>query len=99
MQMEHLSLRGREQILTMLWTSYEPNGGCISMSYIRYTYPAFFMSIFTHRPQQIRNDVSSTKIRAFLGEDMSIRYLVPEPVREPSIQLQPLLIPLGHQIH
>jgi nicotinamide mononucleotide adenylyltransferase len=31
--------------------------------------------------QQIRNDVSSTKIRTFLRKDLSIRYLVPEPVR------------------
>ncbi|KAF2672822.1 nicotinamide mononucleotide adenylyl transferase [Microthyrium microscopicum] len=30
--------------------------------------------------QQIRNDVSSTKIRDFLSQDMSIRYLVPELV-------------------
>lgn len=30
--------------------------------------------------QQIRNDVSSTKIRTFLKEQWSIRYLVPEPV-------------------
>jgi nicotinamide mononucleotide adenylyltransferase len=30
--------------------------------------------------QQIKNDVSSTKIRAFLNKDLSIRYLVPEPV-------------------
>jgi nicotinic acid mononucleotide adenylyltransferase len=30
--------------------------------------------------QQIRNDVSSTKIRAFLSQEMSIRYLVPELV-------------------
>lgn len=30
--------------------------------------------------QQIRNDVSSTKIRTFLRKDMSIRYLVPDPV-------------------
>ncbi|KIW08643.1 nicotinate (nicotinamide) nucleotide adenylyltransferase [Verruconis gallopava] len=30
--------------------------------------------------QQIRNDVSSTKIRTFLRKDMSIRFLVPDPV-------------------
>jgi len=30
--------------------------------------------------QQIRNDVSSTKIRTFLRKDMSIRFLVPETV-------------------
>jgi len=30
--------------------------------------------------QQIRNDVSSTKIRTFLRKDMSIRFLVPEAV-------------------
>ena len=29
--------------------------------------------------QLIQNDVSSTKIRAFLGKEMSIRYLIPEP--------------------
>ena len=28
----------------------------------------------------MQNDVSSTKIRLFLRRDMSIRYLVPEPV-------------------
>ena len=30
-------------------------------------------------PQPIQNDVSSTKIRAFLKDQMSIRYLIPEP--------------------
>ena len=30
-------------------------------------------------PQLIQNDVSSTKIRAFLNKEMSIRYLIPEP--------------------
>lgn len=30
--------------------------------------------------QMIQNDVSSTKIRLFLKRDMSIRYLIPEPV-------------------
>jgi nicotinamide mononucleotide adenylyltransferase len=30
--------------------------------------------------QPIKNDVSSTKIRAALGSNMSIRYLLPEPV-------------------
>lgn len=35
---------------------------------------------FVHRiPQLIQNDVSSTKIRAFLNKEMSIRYLIPEP--------------------
>lgn len=35
---------------------------------------------FIHPIQQlIQNDVSSTKIRAFLGKEMSIRYLIPEP--------------------
>lgn len=29
-------------------------------------------------PQLIQNDISSTKIRNFLGKDMSIRYLIPE---------------------
>jgi nicotinic acid mononucleotide adenylyltransferase len=33
-----------------------------------------------HHSQQIRNDVSSTKIRTFLRKDMSIRFLVPDPV-------------------
>ncbi len=28
----------------------------------------------------MQNDISSTKIRLFLRRDMSIRYLVPEPV-------------------
>jgi nicotinamide mononucleotide adenylyltransferase len=30
--------------------------------------------------QPIKNDVSSTKIRAALGSNMSIRYLLPEPI-------------------
>lgn len=30
--------------------------------------------------QLVQNDISSTKIRLFLRRDMSIRYLVPEPV-------------------
>lgn len=30
--------------------------------------------------QMIQNDVSSTKIRLFLKRDMSIQYLIPEPV-------------------
>ena len=30
--------------------------------------------------QLVQNDISSTKVRLFLRRDMSIRYLVPEPV-------------------
>jgi len=30
--------------------------------------------------QLIQNDVSSTKIRLFLRRDMSVRYLIPDPV-------------------
>jgi nicotinamide mononucleotide adenylyltransferase len=30
--------------------------------------------------QLVQNDISSTKIRLFIRRDMSIRYLVPEPV-------------------
>lgn len=30
--------------------------------------------------QLVQNDISSTKIRLFRRRDMSIRYLVPEPV-------------------
>lgn len=30
--------------------------------------------------QMVQNDVSSTKIRLFLKRDMSIQYLIPEPV-------------------
>lgn len=30
--------------------------------------------------QLVQNDISSTKIRLFRKRDMSIRYLVPEPV-------------------
>ncbi|KAF2863943.1 Nucleotidylyl transferase [Piedraia hortae CBS 480.64] len=33
-------------------------------------------------PQLVQNDVSSTKIRMFRRRDMSIRYLVPEPVAQ-----------------
>ena len=33
-------------------------------------------------PQRIQNDVSSTKIRALLGEQMSVRYLIPDGVIE-----------------
>lgn len=32
--------------------------------------------------QLVQNDISSTKIRLFIRRDMSIRYLVPEPVVE-----------------
>ena len=31
-------------------------------------------------PQQIQNDVSSTKIRQFLAQYMSVHYLIPDPV-------------------
>ncbi|KAL2354891.1 nicotinamide mononucleotide adenylyl transferase [Cryomyces antarcticus] len=31
-------------------------------------------------PQMIKNDVSSTKIRLFLKKDLSVRYLIPDPV-------------------
>lgn len=32
--------------------------------------------------QLVTNDISSTKIRLFIRRDMSIRYLVPEPVSQ-----------------
>lgn len=38
--------------------------------------------------QRVRNDISSTKIREFLVEDMSIRFLVPEPVSHGTLQLE-----------
>lgn len=33
-------------------------------------------------PQTIRNDISSTKVRLFINRDMSIRWLLPDSVRE-----------------
>lgn len=32
--------------------------------------------------QVIQNDISSTKVRLFLKKDLSVRYLIPDPVVE-----------------